>query len=40
MQVTEGESWNPTAAPTLAVGGERGVPATNKQYSKLTMKKL
>jgi hypothetical protein len=40
MQVREGEIWNPTPAPTLAGGGERGEPATDKQYSKLTMKKI
>jgi hypothetical protein len=38
-QVREGESWNPTAAPTLAIE-ERGRPATNKQYSRLTMKNI
>jgi len=40
MQVREGESCNPTVAPTLPAGEERGGPATNKQHSKLTMKMI
>jgi len=39
-QVREGESSNPTVAPTLSAGGERGGPANNKQHSKLTMKMI